>query len=108
MCEPAKVKLEIEMTKDDMKAITADTVIFEETDGYVVMGFLQTYSPSKDEEGAYTRRAQVVSRITLSWEQFARLIPRMADYAQKTQEKAEANHKAALKIMRGISKESGQ
>ena len=50
MCEPAKVKLEIEVTKDDMKAITADTVIFEETDGYVVMGFLQTYSPSKDEE----------------------------------------------------------
>lgn len=49
MCEPAKVKLEIEVTKDDMKAITADTVIFEETDGYVVMGFLQTYSPSKDE-----------------------------------------------------------
>lgn len=49
MCEPTKVKLEIEVTKDDMKAITADTVIFEETDGYVVMGFLQTYSPSKDE-----------------------------------------------------------
>ena len=57
MQESMKVKLEIMATKDDMKATAADTVIFEESNGYIIMAFLQTYSPSKDEAGEYSRKA---------------------------------------------------
>lgn len=106
--ESMKFKLEIMATKDDMKATAADTVIFEESNGYIIMAFLQTYSPSKDEAGEYSRKAQVVSRVALSWDQFVEMIPRMAGYAQETQEQAEKHHASALETMSSISKKDKQ
>ena len=42
MAETVKFKLNVLATNEEMKASFADTVVFEESNGYVLMNFLQT------------------------------------------------------------------
>ena len=45
------MNINITASTEDMKAVTADLVNFETSDGYVTMNFLQTISAGKNKNG---------------------------------------------------------
>ena len=102
MAEMTKVKLNILATNDDMKAAFADTVVFEEANGYVLMNFLQTKEMNEENDGIPVKQGFLSARVALSWDHFVQLLPRIVAYAERMKSSAEENREISLDILRGI------
>lgn len=92
-----RINVNISALPSEMKAISADIINIEYSNGYVFLTFVQTYGTDDDEDAdIVTRNGLVMSRVMLSWEQCARLLSDMAKFVKSTKDKAEKNSKKAF------------
>ena len=92
------VKLNIQSTPEEIKAISADVINIENRNGYVVMNFLQTVgnTMTTEENNPIIQNAVVIARVMLSWEHFVDTTQQMMYFMKHTQTNAESNHSKAI------------
>lgn len=106
------IKIMADILKID--AISADVVSIEESNGYIILNFLQTF-PKPDENQSQTtnisqvsknqsdRIGKIVCRVSLSWEHFVRLIPLISKTAKDFEQIAKTKYAEADRILDGVN-----
>lgn len=104
MAETVKFKLNVLATNEEMKASFADTVVFEGSNGYVLMNFLQTKETDDKTDGVHVKQGFLASRVALSWDHFVQLLPQIAAYAERMKPSVEEEREDSLNILQGLGK----
>jgi|GEM_PF-2953557 len=94
-----KITINVSTSPNEMKAMSADVINIDYNNYYVFLTFIQTYNVGEDKElDSSIRNGVVMSRVMMSWEQFARLLSDMAKFAKATKNKAEKISKKAFEF----------
>lgn len=94
-----KVNIDIQVSPNEMKAVSADVVDIDYNNNYVFLTFVQTFGVGENKKAkVLTRNGVVMARVMLSWEHFSLLTSDITNFVKETRDKAEKISKKAIEF----------